>query len=108
MGSRDRDFICGQRREITYPPVSGLVWSARSGLDSVRVADCQKSAIPHREEILTITIITVALSALLHGFSAAPLPKSYCRLTETMGGLILAFSLFTSLPNATDDDLGTY
>jgi len=45
----------------------------------------EESTVPHREELLVITVITVALSALLHGVSAAPLARVYGRLAETMG-----------------------
>jgi hypothetical protein len=45
----------------------------------------EESAIPHREEILSIVVATVALSALLHGVSAAPLAARFGRLTERMG-----------------------
>jgi NhaP-type Na+/H+ or K+/H+ antiporter len=44
-----------------------------------------KSEIIHREALLSITIITVALSALLHGVSAAPLAKRYGRMASRMG-----------------------
>jgi len=41
--------------------------------------------IPHHAEILSITVITVALSVILHGVSAAPLANLYGRLAERMG-----------------------
>jgi NhaP-type Na+/H+ or K+/H+ antiporter len=41
--------------------------------------------VPHRDELLVITVITVALSALLHGITAAPLANAYGRLTASMG-----------------------
>jgi hypothetical protein len=39
----------------------------------------------HKDELLTVTIVTVALSALLHGVTAAPLSSIYGRLAARMG-----------------------
>ncbi|MEM8685060.1 MAG: sodium:proton antiporter, partial [Pseudomonadota bacterium] len=35
--------------------------------------------------LLTVTVITVALSVLLHGITAAPLAAAYGRLARDMG-----------------------
>jgi hypothetical protein len=35
--------------------------------------------------LLSVTVITVALSALLHGISAAPFARIYGRLANSMG-----------------------
>ena len=45
----------------------------------------EKVELVHRDELLSITVITVALSALLHGLSAAPLARLYGRYAESMG-----------------------
>jgi len=45
----------------------------------------EETEIPHRAELLSITVITVALSVILHGISSAPLAKAYGRLVERMG-----------------------
>ncbi len=45
----------------------------------------EESEVPYRDEILSITIVTVALSILLHGVSAAPLAKLYGKLAARMG-----------------------
>ena len=45
----------------------------------------EESNLPHREELFSITVITVALSVLLHGLTAAPLAKIYGRLAARMG-----------------------
>lgn len=45
----------------------------------------EESKTPHREEIFSITVITVALSILLHGLSAAPVAKIYGRIAARIG-----------------------
>ncbi len=45
----------------------------------------EESEVPHRDELLSITIVTVGLSALLHGVSAAPLANLYGRMVARMG-----------------------
>lgn len=45
----------------------------------------EESEVPHRNEIFSITIVTVALSVLLHGVSATPLAKLYGQLAARMG-----------------------
>ena len=39
----------------------------------------------HSHELLSVTVVTVALSALLHGVTAAPIANLYGRLTSRMG-----------------------
>jgi NhaP-type Na+/H+ or K+/H+ antiporter len=45
----------------------------------------EDSDVPHHGEILSVTVITVALSALLHGISAAPFARIYGRMAKNMG-----------------------
>ena len=45
----------------------------------------EASALAQRDEIFTVTVLTVALSALLHGISAAPLASAFARLAAGMG-----------------------
>ncbi len=45
----------------------------------------EESEVPHREQLLTITVITVALSALFHGISAAPLAQRFGQMSDRMG-----------------------
>ena len=45
----------------------------------------EKTEMLHRDELLSITVITVALSALLHGLTAAPFARLYGRLAARMG-----------------------
>jgi len=64
-----------------------LGWFGPRGLASILfvLLILEKSDVPHREELLSVTVITVALSALLHGISAAPFARIYGRLADSMG-----------------------
>jgi NhaP-type Na+/H+ or K+/H+ antiporter len=64
-----------------------LGWFGPRGLASILfvLLILEKSDVPHRDEILAVTVVTVALSALLHGMTAAPLAKLYGRLAARMG-----------------------
>jgi NhaP-type Na+/H+ or K+/H+ antiporter len=42
-------------------------------------------ALPMHDDIFTVTVLTVALSALLHGVSVSPLARAYTRLARGMG-----------------------
>lgn len=66
--------------------VGGMVFGPRSLASILSVLlILEESDVPHREELLSITVITVALSALLHGISAAPLASLYGRFANRMG-----------------------
>jgi len=64
-----------------------LGWFGPRGLASILfvLLILEEAEIPHREEILSITVITVALSVILHGITAAPFAKIYGGLAERMG-----------------------
>ena len=64
-----------------------LGWFGPRGLASILfvLLILEESDIPHHDEILAITVITVALSALMHGVTAAPLAKLYGALAARMG-----------------------
>lgn len=64
-----------------------LGWFGPRGLASILfvLLILEESRVPHRDEILAITVVTVALSVLLHGISAAPLAKLYGGLVGRMG-----------------------
>lgn len=64
-----------------------LGWFGPRGLASILfvLLILEESQLPHRHEILAVTMITVALSVLLHGISAAPYAKFYGRLAARMG-----------------------
>jgi len=72
---------------LSLPTKLFLGWFGPRGLASILfvLLILEKSEIPHREELLTITVITVGLSALLHGISAAPFARLYGRRVERMG-----------------------
>lgn len=56
-----------------------LGWFGPRGLASILFAllILEEADIPNGEKILTITVLTVALSTLLHGATAAPLARAY-------------------------------
>jgi NhaP-type Na+/H+ or K+/H+ antiporter len=64
-----------------------LGWFGPRGLASILfvLLILEDSDVPHRGELLSITVTTVALSALLHGVSAAPFARIYGRLVDRMG-----------------------
>jgi len=72
---------------IRLPTYLFLGWFGPRGLASILfvLLILEEAEIPHHAEILSITVITVALSVLLHGISAAPLAKLYGRLAGRMG-----------------------
>lgn len=72
---------------VRMPTQLFLGWFGPRGLASILfvLLIVDSSNVPAREEILTITIITVALSAILHGVSAAPFANAYGRMCATMG-----------------------
>ncbi len=67
--------------------VAFLGWFGPRGLASILFAllIVEESGISHAHEILVATIVTVALSAILHGVSAAPLAAAYGRMAERVG-----------------------
>ena len=72
---------------LSLPTKLFLGWFGPRGLASILfvLLILEKSDIPHRDELLTITVITVGLSALLHGITAAPFARWYGRRVERMG-----------------------
>ncbi len=64
-----------------------LGWFGPRGLASILfvLLILESTNIAHRSELFAITIITVALSALLHGVTAAPFARIYGRLAARMG-----------------------
>jgi NhaP-type Na+/H+ or K+/H+ antiporter len=72
---------------IRLPTYLFLGWFGPRGLASILfvLLILEETQIPHHAEILSITVVTVALSVLLHGISAAPLAKLYGRLAGRMG-----------------------
>jgi NhaP-type Na+/H+ or K+/H+ antiporter len=72
---------------LRLPSVLFLGWFGPRGLASILfvLLILEKVELAHRTELLSITVITVALSALLHGLTAAPLAKLYGRHAARMG-----------------------
>ncbi len=64
-----------------------LGWFGPRGLASILFAllILEDAGVPNGETLMTVTVLTVALSALLHGASAAPLAGVYGRLAAGMG-----------------------
>lgn len=64
-----------------------LGWFGPRGLASILfvLLILEETELEHRHDLLTITVITVALSIVLHGVTAAPFAKRYGRYTEKMG-----------------------
>jgi NhaP-type Na+/H+ or K+/H+ antiporter len=62
-------------------------WFGPRGLASILfgLLIVEESNVPHKEKILAATIITVMLSILLHGFSAASAARRYGAYARTMG-----------------------
>ena len=64
-----------------------LGWFGPRGLASILfvLLILDEAEVVHHNEIFSVTIITVALSALLHGVSAAPLARLYGQQAASMG-----------------------
>ncbi len=72
---------------LRLPTFLFLGWFGPRGLASILfvLLIVEDANIPHRAEILATTVITVMLSVVLHGLTAAPLANAYGRLTARMG-----------------------
>jgi NhaP-type Na+/H+ or K+/H+ antiporter len=64
-----------------------LGWFGPRGLASILfvLLILEESEVVHRDGLLSITVVTVALSAVLHGLTAAPLAKRYALGVARMG-----------------------
>ena len=45
----------------------------------------EEAEVAHHDLLLSVTVVTVALSVLLHGITAAPLANLYGRMAARMG-----------------------
>ncbi len=72
---------------IRLPTYLFLGWFGPRGLASVLflLLIIEDSALPARDTIFTVTLLTVALSVVLHGISAAPLARAYGGMAAGMG-----------------------
>ena len=72
---------------VSVPTTLFLGWFGPRGLASILFAllILEEHAVPGGEDILACVVITVSLSTLLHGISAAPLAKAYGALCARRG-----------------------
>ncbi len=72
---------------VSLPTQLFLGWFGPRGLASILfvLLVLEEADVANREMLLSVTMITVALSTLLHGITAAPLAKRYGRMAESMG-----------------------
>lgn len=73
--------------KVRLPTQLFLGWFGPRGLASILfvLLILEQSDVPHRDTILSITVVTVVLSVLLHGITAAPFARWYGRLADQMG-----------------------
>ena len=64
-----------------------LGWFGPRGLASILfvLLILEESSMLHKETLLSVTVITVALSVVLHGLTAAPFARAYGRFADSMG-----------------------
>ena len=69
------------------PSWAFLGWFGPRGLASILfvLLILEEAELLHSGEILSVTVVTVALSILLHGVTSAPLANAYGRLAARMG-----------------------
>ena len=67
--------------DARLPTIGFLGWFGPRGLASIvfAVIVVEESNLPHVETILAATYVTIGLSVLLHGLTAAPLSARYAR-----------------------------
>jgi NhaP-type Na+/H+ or K+/H+ antiporter len=72
---------------VSRPTTFFLGWFGPRGLASILFAllILAEAELPYRDEVLVITLVTVALSVVLHGVTAAPLARAYGDLVGRMG-----------------------
>ncbi|MGI9288531.1 MAG: cation:proton antiporter, partial [Pseudomonadales bacterium] len=72
---------------LRLPTTFFLGWFGPRGLASILfvLLILEEAQLAHLDELLSIAVITVALSVLVHGVSAAPLANLYGRLAARMG-----------------------
>lgn len=72
---------------VRLPTQLFLGWFGPRGLASILfvLLVIEEADVPNHEMLLSITMITVALSTLLHGVTAAPFARLYGAMTRRMG-----------------------
>jgi len=76
------------RAHLRPPTVAYMGWFGPRGLASIIFATIlvEESGIPHTDLIVTIMVVTVALSILLHGITAYSGSNAYADWYEERGG----------------------
>ena len=95
--------------DIRVPTQMFLAWFGPRGLASILfvLLILEESELAHQNEILATTLITVALSTLLHGVTAAPLAKRYGLFAQRLGkGVEMQEVAEMPLRGGTPDKLG--
>ncbi len=72
---------------VRAPTIAFLGWFGPRGLASILFAlfVLEEAEVPASDQILAVTIVTVALSILAHGITAAPAARRYGELARRMG-----------------------
>jgi NhaP-type Na+/H+ or K+/H+ antiporter len=72
---------------LRLPSWAFLGWFGPRGLASILfvLLILDEAELLHSNELLSVTVVTVALSILLHGVTSAPLANAYGRLAARMG-----------------------
>ncbi|MFW2405638.1 MAG: sodium:proton antiporter, partial [Gammaproteobacteria bacterium] len=72
---------------VSVPTMLFLGWFGPRGLASILfvLLILENSGIVHREVLLAITVLTVALSVVVHGVTAAPFARRYGARAARMG-----------------------
>jgi NhaP-type Na+/H+ or K+/H+ antiporter len=72
---------------LRFPTVLFLGWFGPRGLASILfvLLILDEADVLHQQQLFSITIVTVALSVLLHGISAAPVARLYGQFAKRMG-----------------------
>jgi NhaP-type Na+/H+ or K+/H+ antiporter len=71
------------RRGIRMPTVAFIGWFGPRGLASLVFALLAlEEGVPEGTTVLTVVVVTVALSILLHGLTSAPLVAAYHRWSD--------------------------
>jgi NhaP-type Na+/H+ or K+/H+ antiporter len=78
------------------PTVSFLGWFGPRGLASIvfGVVRVESSGLPHTTELVTTIAVTVALSVVAHGVSAAPLARRYASWQERQPSALESVPVF--------------
>ena len=72
---------------VRLPTQLFLGWFGPRGLASILfvLLILEEASMINKDALLSITVVTVALSVLLHGLTAAPLARRYGGMVESMG-----------------------